>query len=122
MPKRREKPYEPGETYYSTLAKDGSDSVIADLLNQDPANASQVVREAMLLYAAIQKGEVPPMLVSQWRRWVKAELARGVADVVLDELVARNLVVAGGVTPTVQDEVREVVRDRFAETAQEEEL
>jgi hypothetical protein len=122
MPKKRTRQYEPGETYFSTLAKDGSDAAIAEVLNEDPGNASQVVREAMLLHASVQKGEIPPQLINQWRRWMRAELARGVADFVLDELVNRNLVVAGGVTPAVQAEVRVAVQDRFSETAQSEEL
>lgn len=122
MPKTRLRPYAPGDTYYGTLARDGSDAEIAEVLNEDPAKGPQVVREAMLLYAAVRKGEIPPQLVSQWRKWVRAELARGVADVVLEELVARNLVVTGEVSPSVQAAVRSAVQDRFAETAQSEEL
>lgn len=123
MPRKRQGgDFKDGDTFWGTLAKDGSDADIRDLLNHDPKNSPQTVKEALRLYAAIERGEVPPQLISQWRRWAKAELARGVADIVLDELTSRNLLIAGGVPPAVQAAVREVVTDRFAETAQSEEL
>lgn len=113
MPKKRTRPYLPGDTYYATLAKDGSDAEIAEVLNRDPAQAPNVVREAMKLYAAVQRGEIPPELVTQWQQWARAdlaqqaaqamtgELAAQVAQLVIAELQRRNLVASASLTPHV---------------------
>lgn len=122
MPRKRTRPYVPGDTYYATLAKDGSDAEIAKILNRDPSQASAIVREAMTLYAQVQRGEIPPQLVKQWQRWARAELASQVADTVIAELQTRNLVASDRLTPSVQAEVNTAVQDRFAQTAESEEL
>lgn len=122
MPRKRQGAFKDGDTFWGTLAKDGSDADIRDLLNEDPANSPQTVKEALRLYAAVQRGEVPPQLIRQWNRWAKAELARGVADLVLDELTSRSLLVAGGISPADEAAVKTVVSDRFTETAQSDEL